>query len=99
MMPADISMFPCRKFAAPEMFGLIPNIQGKIFLRAGTDAQQTSSGALRFSDRGDSVQTVSVLDTTGGSVSINFSANEGNSIYRGSTLQQKALSVLPCIRC
>lgn len=67
-------------------------------MRAGTDAQQSSSGALRFSDRGNSVQTVNVLETTGGSVSINFSANEGNSIFNGNNVQISALQVLPCIR-
>lgn len=67
-------------------------------MRAGTDAQQASSGALRFSDRGNNAQTVNILETTGGSVSINFSANEGNSTYNGSSLQPKSLQVLPCIR-
>lgn len=31
MMPADASMFPCRKFAAPEMFGVSTSRRNPVF--------------------------------------------------------------------
>lgn len=95
MMPAEVSMFPCRKFAAPLMFGTWPNTIGQL--------HQLASGlTLKTGVFSGSVVThrayTSILGTDQDEFTLDFNASNGNAIYGGTTVQPKALNCLPCIR-
>ena len=54
-----------------------------------------ASGVFKSSNRFN--RSVQLEDGVSGA-DINFRASDGNAIYAGSTLQPKAINLLPCIR-
>lgn len=81
----------------PEMFGSFPNIQGSMVWASGTTAQSASSGgALSIFQQGGNFCQIG--NSGPGDLRINFDASSGNAFYGGSTVQPKAITVLPCIR-
>ena len=77
------------------MFGAWPNMSGEL--------SQLSSDLLLvngvFSNTTVSVpKHTSSLGTDQDEVILRFNAGNGNAIYNGTTVQQPALQVLPCIR-
>lgn len=96
MMPAEVSMFPCRKFAAPLMFGVCPNIQGQAAWSVGTEGSVAQGyGALSVEASG--FKSVTMQDGEG-DLSLGLNASAGNSIYSGTKLQPSAIQTLACIR-
>lgn len=93
-MPADASMFPCRKFAAPEMFGTWPNILGS-FTRTERQAFAGATGC--FTKDGETTEFY-VKEQGQGYDRVNMNASLSNSAYMGTILQPKALQTLACIR-
>ena len=78
------------------MFGRVPNIVGAADWGSGTANQGQASGALQVFFTGTSFCQYG--EPGEGDVHIGLNAASGNAIYGGSTVQPKALSVLPCIR-
>ena len=98
-MPADASMFPCRKFAAPEMFG--PNITGRFWDLATvlTNRMGTATGCFTCpTDENSAISNAEVTTTQSSGDGIDFSASKSSGTYSGTKLQPAALQVLPCIR-
>lgn len=100
-MPADASMFPCRKFAAPLMFG--PNMHGT--LDGGTDPSAQFIGDAFSASGVFSIRESNVKYGIGPEASavfgcryLDFNASDGNSTFSGNKLQPSALQTLPCIR-
>lgn len=107
MMPAEVSMFPCRKFAAPLMFGTWPNISGSFRVSAvyGEDGTRRNAfyEASGVFSRGDStIQDGSVQNGTytllSSVCSINLSRSS-NIYASGNNVQAPAIQCLPCIKC
>lgn len=74
----------------------LPNITGAADWASGTTGGGKGSGSLLFNTGGTSFCQYG--EPGKGDVFLQVNAASGNAIYGGSTLQPKALSVLPCIR-
>ena len=74
----------------------LPNIVGAADWSSGTTGGGKGSGSLLFNTGGTSFCQYG--EPGAGDIHINLNAASGNAIYGGSTVQPKALSVLPCIR-
>lgn len=75
---------------APVLFGTWPNIHGSLMAFGGN-----TSGAFTV----DSSYGSTPIATSGHGIHwIAFNASEDQAIYSGSTVQQRALQALPCIK-
>ena len=87
------------------MFGACPNINGS-FVGRPNEANAIGAfggglGAFRSFIKGGTsgAQTLSINETTQTEDQMTFQANLSSSLYKaGSTVQPKAMQVLPCIR-